>query len=109
MPATDPRLPATKAGGKIDAAGCPLWLFLVADLTYQRLHYGMRSYRLVLLEGGHLAQNLSLVSTGLGLSSVGLCGFYDDALHGALGLDGVNSAVLYTYLFGRVTTPDTPA
>ncbi|NES15064.1 MULTISPECIES: SagB family peptide dehydrogenase [unclassified Micromonospora] len=105
VPATDPRLPATKAGGKIDAAGCPLWLFLVADLTYQRLHYGLRSYRLVLLEGGHVAQNLSLVSTGLGLSSVGLCGFYDDALHAALGLDGVNSAVLYTYLVGRVSTP----
>ncbi|MFJ8577829.1 SagB family peptide dehydrogenase [Micromonospora sp. NPDC093277] len=103
VPATDPRLPATKAGGKIDAAGCPLWVFLVADLTYQRLHYGLRSYRLVLLEGGHVAQNLSLVSTGLDLSSVGLCGFYDDALHRALGLDGVNSAVLYTYLVGRVT------
>ncbi|MFD2764833.1 SagB family peptide dehydrogenase [Micromonospora eburnea] len=109
VPATDPRLPATKAGGKIDAAGCPLWVFLVADLTYQRLHYGLRSYRLVLLEGGHVAQNLSLVSAGLGLSSVGLCGFYDDALHGALGLDGVNSAVLYTYLVGRVTAPAPPA
>lgn len=104
VPAIDPRLPATKAGGKIDAAGCPLWLFLVADLTYQRLHYGLRSHRLVLLEGGHVAQNLSLVATGLGLSSVGLCGFYDDALHAALGLDGVNSAVLYSYLVGRVST-----
>ena len=100
-PATDPRVTTPpKAGGNIDAAECPLWVFTVADLTYQRLHYGLRSYRLVLQETGHLAQNLALVATWLGKSTVGLSGYYDDAVNQLLGVDGVDSAVLYLHVVG---------
>ncbi|MGA5704447.1 SagB family peptide dehydrogenase [Peterkaempfera bronchialis] len=100
-PATDPAVATPpKAGGNIDAAHCPLWIFTVGDLTYQRLHYGLRSYRLVLQESGHLGQNLSLVATWLGKSVVGLSGYYDDAVNQLLGLDGVNSAVLYLHVLG---------
>ncbi|MFC8449565.1 SagB family peptide dehydrogenase [Kitasatospora sp. NPDC057223] len=100
-PATDPRVTTPpKAGGNIDAADCPLWVFTVADLTYQRLHYGLRSYRLVLQETGHLAQNLALVATWLGKSTVGLSGYYDDAVNQLLGVDGVDSAVLYLHVVG---------
>jgi thiopeptide-type bacteriocin biosynthesis protein len=102
--ATDPRVNfAPKAGGgRIDATRCPLWIFPVADLTYQRMHYGLRSYRLVLVECGHVAQNLSLVITWLGKSCVGIGGYYDDAINHLLNVDGVNSAVLYVYLVGDV-------
>ena len=102
-PATDPRVEKPpKAGGKIDAGDCPLWIFMVADLTFQRLHYGLKSYRLVMMESGHLGQNLSLVATWLGKSSVGLVGYYDDAASQAVNVDGVNSAVVYVYLVGVV-------
>jgi SagB-type dehydrogenase family enzyme len=103
--ATDPDVARPpKAGGGLSLADCPLWIFTVADLTYQRLHYGLRSYRLVLQESGHLAQNLALVATWLGKSSVGLGGFFDDVANQALGLDGVDSAVLYVHPVG-VTDP----
>lgn len=112
-PATDPRVPTPpKAGGKVDATDCPLWIFVVADLTYQRLHYGLKSYRLVMMESGHLGQNLSLVATWLGKSCVGLVGYFDDAASQAVGVDGVNSAVVYVYLAGVVepaTAPPVPA
>lgn len=105
-PATDPRVVfPPKAGGNLRVDDCPLWIFTVADLTFQRLHYGLRSYRLVLQESGHLAQNLALVATWLGKSSVGLGGFYDDTVNEALALDGVNSSVVYVHLVGVVQPP----
>ncbi len=102
----DPRLPPPKATGRIDAADCPLWIFPIADLTYQRLAYGLRSYRLVLVECGHLAQNLSLVATWLGRCCIGLGGYLDDAVNQVMGVDGVNTSVLYIYLIGDVEPPD---
>ncbi|OEJ27983.1 hypothetical protein AR457_29440 [Streptomyces agglomeratus] len=105
-PATDPRVVfPPKAGGNLHVDDCPLWIFTVADLTFQRLHYGLRSYRLVLQESGHLAQNLALVATWLGKSSVGLGGFYDDTVNETLALDGVNSSVVYVHLVGVVQPP----
>ncbi|MDJ1133688.1 SagB family peptide dehydrogenase [Streptomyces iconiensis] len=105
-PATDPRVAfPPKAGGKLHVDACPLWVFTVADLTFQRLHYGLRSYRLVLQESGHLAQNLALVGTWLGKSSVGIGGFYDDTVNEVLALDGVNSSVVYVHLVGVVRPP----
>ncbi|MFD0430962.1 SagB family peptide dehydrogenase [Streptomyces zhihengii] len=102
-PATDPSVVfPPKAGGNLHVDDCPLWVFTVADLTFQRLHYGLRSYRLVLQESGHLAQNLALVATWLGKSSVGIGGFYDDTVNAALGLDGVDSSVVYVHLVGAV-------
>jgi SagB-type dehydrogenase family enzyme len=98
----DPRVPAPKAKGKIEAAECPLWIFPVADLTHQRLSYGLRGYRLTLVECGHLAQNLSLVSTWLGRSCVGVGGYMDDAVNQILDVDGVNTSALYVYLVGDV-------
>ncbi|MFT3766162.1 MAG: SagB/ThcOx family dehydrogenase [Minicystis sp.] len=45
--------------------------------------YGQRGYRHVLLDTGHVGQNLYLVATALGLGPVGIGGFYDREL-GAL-------------------------
>ncbi|WUH89172.1 SagB family peptide dehydrogenase [Streptomyces sp. NBC_00433] len=101
-PWLDPRVPAPKATGKLEAADCPLWVFPVADLTHQRLAYGLRAYRLVLVECGHLAQNLSLVATWMGRSCIGISGYMDDAVNQLLDVDGVNSSVMYLYLIGDV-------
>lgn len=66
----------------------PLVLFLTADLTLLKAKYGQRAYRFIFQEAGHLAQNLSLVCTALGLGSVVLGGFYDDAVAEILQLKG---------------------
>jgi len=48
--------------------------------------YGERAYRYVFIEAGHLGQNISLVSTALGLKSCATAGYYDDALEKYMGL-----------------------
>lgn len=49
--------------------------------------YGDRGYRYLLLEAGHVMQNVNLMGTALGLGSVNLGGFYDDELAGLLRID----------------------
>ena len=63
--------------------------------------YGERGYRYVLLEAGHLAQNLYLAATALGLGAVSVGGFIDDALNELAGLDGLCEAVIYLVSIGR--------
>jgi SagB-type dehydrogenase family enzyme len=62
--------------------------------------YGERGYRFALLDCGHVAQNLQLVATAIGLGSVGIGGFLDDELNELLELDGVTEAVVHTIAFG---------
>jgi nitroreductase len=47
-----------------------------------------RAERYVTLEAGHVAQNVLLEATALGLSSVPVGAFDDDEVRGALGLFG---------------------
>jgi SagB-type dehydrogenase family enzyme len=63
--------------------------------------YGDRGYRYVLLDIGHLAQNLCLVCTALGLSVVTTCGFYDEEAADLLGIDGRDESVMYVAFVGR--------
>ncbi|MEU6652819.1 thiopeptide-type bacteriocin biosynthesis protein [Streptomyces sp. NPDC046900] len=87
-------------GVAMDAASVPLWLFVVGGLSAITERYGMRAYRFLLLEAGHLAQNLLLTATALGQRSTVLGAFYDDALSQLLELDGVNSAPFYAIPVG---------
>jgi SagB-type dehydrogenase family enzyme len=66
--------------------------------------YGDRGYRYVLLDIGHLGQNLCLACTALGLSIVTTCGFYDDEAADMLGIDGYDEAVFYVGFIGRSPT-----
>lgn len=62
-------------------------LFFVADFKVIFKKYGMLSYRLVLLESGHMCSNLQMVSTKLGYSTVPIGGFYDLEVKKMLKLD----------------------
>lgn len=75
-------------------------LVMVAVFPRTCLKYGERGYRFVLLDCGHVAQNLHLVSSAIGLGSVGIGGFLDDDLNEMLELDGVNEAVVHTMALG---------
>ncbi|MGO8874560.1 MAG: SagB/ThcOx family dehydrogenase [Acidimicrobiales bacterium] len=62
--------------------------------------YGQRGYRFMLLDAGHLAQNLCLVATALGLGALPVGGFYDDRLHDLLELSA-DEWPLYLVGIGR--------
>jgi SagB-type dehydrogenase family enzyme len=66
----------------------------------QSVKYAERAYRFTLLECGHLAQNLLLMATALGLDALPIGGFMDDELNRYLRLDGRREAVLYVILMG---------
>lgn len=68
--------------------------------------YGDRGYRYLLLEAGHVAQNLNLVATALGLGSFNIGGFFDSDLANLLGLDIEEEIPLYGIALGTPFTDD---
>lgn len=81
------------------SGGALLWL-IVGDTRLVTLKYGERGERFLLLEAGHLMQNLCLVSTSLGLSTVPLGGFLERAIERELRLPDYDR-VLYAGLCGK--------
>jgi SagB-type dehydrogenase family enzyme len=66
-----------------------------------------RSYRVVLLDAGHLCQTFCLVATWLGLAPFCTAAFEDSLIERDLGLDGIRESALYlagvgTQLEGKV-------
>ncbi|HEY2388480.1 MAG TPA: SagB/ThcOx family dehydrogenase [Candidatus Binatia bacterium] len=76
-------------------------LALVADMPRIRVKYGERAYRLALLEAGHVSQSVYLTAGASGLGAVALDGFYDDAIHALVDLDGVAQIALMLIAIGH--------
>lgn len=81
--------------------GALLWV-VAGDGRAIGRKYGARAARFLLLEAGHLMQNLCLVSTSLGLCTLPLGGVRDDDVARALGLLSTDR-VLYVGVCGRPT------
>jgi SagB-type dehydrogenase family enzyme len=79
--------------------GAMLWI-LVGDVARVAAKYGGRAGRFLLLEAGHLMQNLCLLSTSLGLCTVPLGGAFEREIARRLGLLATD-AVLYLGACGR--------
>lgn len=79
-------------------------LLMAGFFARSTFKYGERAYRFVLIEAGHIGQNIALVSTGLGLSCVTVGGFFDRALDATLNFDGVWQSVIYSVLIGGPRT-----
>ena len=80
-------------------------VFLTATFWRSRFKYGQRGYRFALLEAGHVAQNMLLAATALGLASVPLGGFFDRQVNDLLGVDGLHEAALYLIPIGYSDRP----
>jgi SagB-type dehydrogenase family enzyme len=75
---------------------------LSAIFQRTRWRYRERTYRYVLLEAGHIAQNLYLAATAMGLGACAVGAFLDDDLNQLLELDGEQEAALYVVSVGQV-------
>lgn len=82
------------------ATSCHAAVLISAIFMRTQYKYGERGYRFVLLEAGHLMQNLCLLAPALGLGLTPVGGYYDDRLHQALEVNGVDEAVVYTATVG---------
>jgi len=81
------------------SGGAVVWL-LVGDARRVTGKYGERGERFLLLEAGHLMQNLCLVSASLGLATVPLGGCLERGVAGALQLPE-GDRVLYAGVCGK--------
>jgi SagB-type dehydrogenase family enzyme len=89
---------------QLEAAACVLALTGVPARA--RIKYGERAYRFLLLEAGHIAQNLLLTATALDLASLPIGGFVDAELDDLLGIDGVEEISLYVIAAGHGAAGD---
>lgn len=62
--------------------------------------YVDRSYRYLLLEAGHLGQNIYLAATALGLGPCGIGAFFDEEVDRLLGIDGRDEVTVYLLAVG---------
>ncbi len=76
-------------------------VFLVSNQVRLAEKYGLRAYRLGLMDAGHVSENLYLVSTALGLAVCATAGFIDDEVNCALNLDGVDYCAVLTIAVGE--------
>ncbi|NER78543.1 MAG: SagB/ThcOx family dehydrogenase, partial [Leptolyngbya sp. SIO1D8] len=100
----DLRQPLIKAGLNQEFLGKAHVCFVVSGIFQRtRWKYHERTYRYVLMEVGHLGQNLYLAATALGLGVCGIGAFLDDPLNQLLGIDGREEAAFYLVTVGEVT------
>jgi SagB-type dehydrogenase family enzyme len=77
-------------------------IFILTGVSLKsRLKYGERGYRFMLLEAGHIAQNILLTAAALELGAVPVGGFVDDEMDRLLGIDGLDEVSLYLVGIGR--------
>jgi SagB-type dehydrogenase family enzyme len=75
---------------------------LSAIFQRTRWRYHERTYRYLLLEAGHIGQNLYLAATSMALGACAVGAFDDDHLNELLGLDVAEEAALYIVSVGKV-------
>ncbi len=79
----------------------PLTIVMTAVFDRTKTKYKERGYRYILLEAGHIGQNLYLVSNALGLEVCGLGGTRDKNLEELIDIDGVTESVVYGFSIGK--------
>lgn len=78
-----------------------LIIFITAMFERSTFKYGDRGYRFVLLEAGHVAQNINLVASGLRLGCLNLGGYFDKRANELLDLDGLTQSAIYLLALGK--------
>jgi SagB-type dehydrogenase family enzyme len=75
--------------------------YITAVLKRADWKYGDRALRYVLIEAGHLAQNLCLLATSINLGICPVGGFVDDEVQEYLNLDNGEEITLYILVLGK--------
>lgn len=78
-----------------------MMIFITGVFERETFKYGPRGYRFVFLEAGHVAQNINLVATAMGLGSINIAGYFDREVDEMLGLDGIAHSTIYMIGIGK--------
>jgi len=78
-------------------------MFIITGvLRRSSIKYGERAYRFMMIEAGHVGQNITLTAVALNLGCVMLGGFCDDDIDEIIGADGASETTLYTAAVGAI-------
>jgi SagB-type dehydrogenase family enzyme len=75
-----------------------IWSAVAYRMTWR---YGERGYRYLLLDAGHVCQNLYLAAEAISAGACAIAAFNDEALNELLGLDGKEQFVVYLASVGK--------
>lgn len=77
-------------------------VFIMTALFHRnQMKYGERGYRHILLEAGHIGQNIHLVSEALHLKCCALSGTKDEVVEKLLDIDGIGESLVYAVAVGK--------
>jgi SagB-type dehydrogenase family enzyme len=82
-----------------NCAACFIWSSIPYRMEWR---YGFHSERVILMDVGHVCQNLYLAAESLGCGTCGVAAYEQEALDKFLGLDGKEEFVIYLAPVGRV-------
>ncbi len=80
-----------------DAQATFVWTAVAARSMWK---YRQRAWRYIYMDAGHIAQNLYLAGTALGLGVCAVGAFFDDRVNALLDLDGIEEAAVYMGAIG---------
>jgi len=78
-------------------------VMIVLTAVFERTQskYNERGYRYVLIEAGHVGQNMCLAAPALSLKICPLVGTYDSRIEQLLEIDGITESVVYSLVIGK--------
>lgn len=82
----------------VDAQVIFIWTAIFLRSTWK---YNQRAYRYVYVDAGHIAQNLALSATSIGLGSCQIGAFFDDEINKILQIDGIEESTIYLSAVGN--------
>ncbi len=80
----------------------PLTIIWTAVVGRSEWKYLQRAYRYIYLDTAHIAENIMLAATAMGLGTCGIGAIYDDEVNALLGVDGVEETALYLCAVGKI-------
>ena len=75
-------------------------LVMTAVFWRNQMKYGERGYRYMLLEAGHIGENVYLVSEGLDMKCCAIGGSVDQRVEDLLNIDGITESVVHSFILG---------
>ena len=89
--------------GQVWAANASVVLYITCIPYRSEWRYAQLSHRVILIDLGHLGQNVMLSADNLGLGSCCMAAFDQEAGDTFLELDGENEYLVYAIAVGPVT------
>ncbi|HEY4525399.1 MAG TPA: SagB/ThcOx family dehydrogenase [Candidatus Paceibacterota bacterium] len=77
-------------------------IIMTAVFGRNQMKYGERGYRYVLLEAGHMSENVYLAATALGVGCCAMGGTQDKQIERLLDIDGITESVIHSLVLGEV-------